>query len=238
MARTGASDALQGKASAEADGAGEASATGPPGASEEGATIVVAKTPASRRLALVGVFSALIAVGTIISVPLPPPVFEITLAPAIYLALAALADKWDGFTATAVGGFVGELYNITTKPGGSPIYPFGMVWARAPEILIVAWAANKGRKTLALAMVAATVYETFAFLVPDWLFYTYGLFGYGSPTDLYSGLSLALSDLATLVDLAFIPIAFAIIAGARPTFRRLGFAPLPSSRQALSKPGA
>jgi hypothetical protein len=117
---------------------------------------------------------------------------------------------------------VGELFNITAR-GGSPIYPFGMVWARAPEVIIIAWAANKGRRTLAFAMVVATAYETFAFLIPDWLFYTYGLFGYGSPTTLYTGLVAASYDLATFADLAFIPIAFAIIAGAGPTFRRLGY---------------
>jgi len=180
-------------------------------------------TPArSTRLALVAVFSAVVAVCTMISIPLPPPLFEITLAPAVYFALAALADKWDAFSATAIGGFVGELFNITTR-GGSPIYPFGMVWARAPEALIIAWAANKGRRTLAIAMVVATVYETFAFLVSDWLFYTYGLFQYGSPTTLYSGFVSALPDLATFADVAFIPIAFAIIAAAGPTFRRLGY---------------
>ena len=91
------------------------------------------KPTKSRRLALVAVFSAVIAVCTIIAIPLPPPLFEITLAPAVYLALAALVDKWDAFSATAIGGFVGELFNITTR-GGSPIYPFGMVWARAPEV--------------------------------------------------------------------------------------------------------
>lgn len=180
-------------------------------------------TPArSTRLALVAVFSAVVAVCTMISIPLPPPLFEITLAPAVYFALAALADKWDAFSATAIGGFVGELFNITTR-GGSPIYPFGMVWARAPEALIIAWAANRGRRTLAIAMVVATVYETFAFLVSDWLFYTYGLFQYGSPTTLYSGFVSALPDLATFADVAFIPIAFAIIAAAGPTFRRLGY---------------
>ncbi len=175
------------------------------------------------RLAMVSVFSALIAAGTIVSIPLPPPAFEITLAPAIYLAFSALAYRWDAFAATGMGGFIGELYNITAKPGGSPIYPFGMIWARAPEALIVAWAARRGRRTLALAMVGATVYETFAFLVPDWLFYVYGLFGYGSPTDVYSGLALASADFVTLLDLAFIPVAFAIIAAAAPAFRRLGY---------------
>jgi hypothetical protein len=180
------------------------------------------KPLASRRLALVAVFSALVAVCTIIAIPLPLPLYEITLAPAIYFALAVLVDKWDAFTATAIGGFVGELFNIMTKPGGSPIYPFGMVWARAPEVLIIAWAANKGKKTLAFAMVAATVYETFAFLVPDWLFYAYGLFGYSVGAE-QTALGLALIDLGTFLDLAFIPVAFAVIAGARPTFKRLGY---------------
>ncbi len=180
-------------------------------------------TPArSRRLAFVAVFSAVVAVCTIIAIPLPPPLYEITLAPAIYFALAVLADKWDAFAATAIGGFAGELFNITTKAGGSPIYPFGMVWARAPEVLIIAWAANRGRRALVLSMVAATVYETFAFLIPDWLFYKYALFGYSIPSG-YTALGLALTDLGTFVDIAFIPVALAIIAGAGPTFRRLGY---------------
>lgn len=176
----------------------------------------------SRRLAFIAVFSAVIAVCTIIAIPLPYPVYEITLSPAVYLALAVVADKWDVFSATAIGGFVGELFNITTR-GGPPIYPFGMVWARGPEVLIVAWAAKRGRKTLAFSMVAATAYETFAFFVSDWLFYAYGLFDYGSAQGLYAALVPASYDLATLADIAFIPIAFAIIAAAGPTFRRLGY---------------
>lgn len=175
-------------------------------------------------MAFVAVFSALVAVCTIIAIPLPKPIFEITLAPAVYFSLAVLADRWDAFAATAVGGFAGELFNVATR-GGLPIYPFGMVWARAPEVLIVAWAAKRGNGALAVAMALATVYETVAFLVPDWLFYAYGLFGYGSPTDLYSAFVLAVPDLATLADLAFIPVAFAIIAAAGPTFRRLGYRP-------------
>jgi len=175
----------------------------------------------SSRLALVAVFSSVIALCTIIAVPLPPPLYEITLAPAVYLALAALVDKWDALSATAIGGFVGELFNISTR-GGSPIYPFGMIWARGPEALIVAWAATRGRKTLVGAMVAATIYETLAFFFPDWLFYTYAVFGYSVGAG-QTALGLALFDFGTLLDLAFIPVAFVIITAAGPTFRRLGY---------------
>ncbi len=177
----------------------------------------------SVKLAIASVFAALIALGTILSIPLPPPVFELTWAPAIYLALSALSDRWTAVTATAVGSFIGEFYNVSFKPGGSPIYPFGMLWARAPEPLIVSWGVSRGGNWVYYSMILATVYETFAFLISDWLFYTYGLFGYGAPESLYAGLLAAVSDLATMADLAFIPVAIGIIYAAGPAFRRLGF---------------
>ena len=46
------------------------------------------KPAASRRLALVAVFSAVIAVCTIIAIPLPYPLFEITLAPGMTIKTA------------------------------------------------------------------------------------------------------------------------------------------------------
>ncbi len=126
-------------------------------------------------------------------------------------------------TATAIGSFIGEFYNVSFKSGGSPIYPFGMLWARAPEALIVAWGASKGGRWLVISMVLATVYETLAFFVSDGLFYTYGLFGYGSPATAYAGFLAAVPDFATMLDVAFIPLALGIIYAARPAFRRLGF---------------
>jgi len=187
-------------------------------------SVQASDAPTSVRLATVAVFSALIAFGTsVLSIHLPPPLYEITLAPAFYLALSALSDRWTAFTATAVGGFIGEAYNVAFFGGGSPIYPFGMIWARAPEALIVAWAAKKGTKWLVVSMVIATVYETVAFYVPDAFFYAYGLFQYGSPAGLTGGFLAAWTDVFTLLDLAFIPVALGIIYAARPAFRRLGF---------------
>jgi len=183
----------------------------------------VARVGTSVRLALTAVFAALIAVGTIFSIPLPPPLFEITWAPAIYLALALLSDQWTAFSATAIGSFLGEAYNVATR-GGPPIYAVGMVWARAPEVLIVAWARRRGWKAITAAMVLATIFETVAFLIPDWAFYTYGVFGYGSPVDVLTGFYTALPDVFTMVDIVFIPIALVLVRAAAPAFRRLGFA--------------
>jgi len=177
----------------------------------------------SVRIAVIGAFSALIALGTVLSIPLPPPVFEITWSPAIYFALAVLVDRKTSFSSTAIGGFLGEAYNVAFKAGGSPIYPFGMIWARAPEVLIIAWASRKGNRALAWAMALATVFETLAFFFPDWLFYVYGLFGYSSPTTVASGFLYASSDFFTMVDLIYIPVAFALIRATRPAFERLGF---------------
>ncbi|QQG49199.1 MAG: hypothetical protein HY247_02490 [archaeon] len=173
-------------------------------------------------LSVVTVFSSLIALATFLSIKLPEPLGEITWAPPIYLALAVLAGARPGFAATAIGSFVGESLNITYL-GWPAIYAPGIVWARAPEALIVAWASKRGTKTLVAAMVGATVFETLAFFLPDWAFYTYGLFGYGSPTDVTSGFYAASIDFLTLLDLAFIPVALILVKAAGPAFKRLGF---------------
>ena len=180
--------------------------------------------PRSRVLAVIAVFSALIAMGTFFTVPIPPPVFEIIWSPVVFLALAYYTDPATSFSATAIGGFLGEALNVAYKAGGSPIYPFGMVWATGPEILFVYWARNRGTRTLALAMAAATVYETLGFFLSDWAFYAYGLFGYGSPTNAVTAFWAAFPDIpSTMVQLVYIPIVLYVIRASAPAFERLGF---------------
>jgi hypothetical protein len=173
-------------------------------------------------LAVVIVFSALIALGTFLSIKLPEPLGEITWAPPVYMALSVLAGPWPGLAATAIGSFAGESLNVAYL-GWPAIYAPGIVWARAPEALIIGWARKRGMRTLVASMVLATVFETLAFFVTDGLFYTYGLFGYGNPTSLEAGFGTATIDFLTLLDLAFIPRALIIIRAARPAFRRLGY---------------
>ena len=174
-------------------------------------------------LAVIAVFSALIALGTILSVPLPAPLYEITWSPPIYMALSLMVDQWTAASAIGTGSFLGEAFNVTYKGGGSPIYPFGMIWARAPEAFIIGWARTKSTRAMALAMVGATVFETLAFFFPDWLFYNYALFQYPAQGGVWASFITASGDFGTLADLAFIPVAFLLLRAAKPAFRRLGF---------------
>jgi len=180
------------------------------------------KPSTSMILAVVIVFASLIALSTFLSIKLPEPLGEITWAPPIYMALSVLAGPLTGCEAIAVGSFLGESLNVAWL-GWPAIYAPGIVWARAPEALIIGWARKRGTKALIASMVMATVFETLAFFFPDWLFYTYGLFGYGSPSSVSLGFYAAAPDFFTLLDLLYIPLALLLIRVARPSFRRLGF---------------
>jgi hypothetical protein len=127
-----------------------------------------------------------------------------------------------GAAATGIGSFTGEALGIPLK-GNYPIWAPGMVWARVPEALMVGWARKRSKRVLASVMVVATVYETLAFFFPDWAFYTFGVFYGSGSTGIWPGFTAALWDLGTLVDLVYIPVAFAVIIKAGPVFRRLGF---------------
>ena len=171
-------------------------------------------------------FSALIAMTTALStallgIPLPAPLSEITFAPAIYLTLGVLYPRKVSFWSTAIGSALGEAINVLVF-GSAPaafalIYIPGMIWARAPEALIMNRFRRKSSYWLAFAMVIATIYETLAFFFPDWFFYSFTFF-YGSPTGVLAGLSLAAFDFGTLIDLIWIPVALLLIKAIRSAF--------------------
>ena len=171
-------------------------------------------------VAQIASFSALIAAGTtILRIPAPPPLFEITLAPVFYLAISVLFPRRVSFWSTALGSAIGEAINVVVY-GGFPIYVAGIVWARAPEALIIYRFRNGSMRMLIISMVLATIYETFAFFFPDWLFYSLALFSYSDvPQGFAGGFALAFSDLFTMVDLVWIPLAIGAVVAVRKAFR-------------------
>jgi uncharacterized membrane protein len=186
-------------------------------------------------LARIGAFSALVAIGTILSnvlfgIPLPPPLSEITLAPVFYMAIAVLFSRKVSFWSTAIGSAVGETVNIFffgEAPAAFALtYIPGIILARAPETLIIHKVRQSTTRLLALGMLLATVYETLVFFVIDWFVYSFTTF-YCSPPCTSSGLTggalLASFDFATLIDIVWIPVSLALVVAARRAYSRAFF---------------
>ena len=180
----------------------------------------------------IGAFSALVAVGTIISnvlfgITLPFPLGEITAAPAFYLALAVLFSRKVSFWSTAIGSAIGETVNIFVFGEAPSIFALtfipGIVLARAPEVLIIHRFRDKARRILAYGMVLATIYETVVFFLIDWPVYSFTAFYCTAPgcssSGIVQGFWLASFDFATLIDIAWIPVALILIVAAQRAFR-------------------
>jgi hypothetical protein len=183
-------------------------------------------------LARIGALSALVAVGTIISnvlfgFALPYPLGEITAAPAFYLAIAVLFSRKVSFWSTAIGSAIGETINIFVFGEAPSIFALtfvpGIVFARAPEVLIIHRFREKARRLLVFGMILATIYETVAFFLIDWPIYAFTAFYCLQPgcssSGLVQGFWLASFDFATLVDIAWIPVALVLVVAAQRAFR-------------------
>jgi hypothetical protein len=183
-------------------------------------------------LARIGALSALVAVGTIISnvlfgIALPYPLGEITAAPAFYLAIAVLFSRKVSFWSTAIGSAIGETINIFVFGEAPSIFALtfvpGIVLARAPEVLIIHRFREKARRLLVFGMILATIYETVVFFLIDWPIYSFTAFYCLQPgcssSGLVQGFWLASFDFATLVDIAWIPVALVLVVAAQRAFR-------------------
>jgi uncharacterized membrane protein len=146
--------------------------------------------------------AALIAVTTIIAIPLPPPLSTINLAPIAIFVVAILLGPWYGAAATAIGCGIGYLTGtsmgtIMIPPGFIYIYLVGLIAARTPMALI---AGGLRKKSEIAGMVLAVLVETLVFFAID-----LALFGIG----------FAIFDLAVLIDLIFVPITVGVLYGVR-----------------------
>ena len=154
----------------------------------------------TRVVALTSVLAALIAVGTVIAIPMPFPLAAITLAPVIIFVTSILLGPAAGLISTAIGSAIGYSFGSTfgTIAGGfSYWFLFGIVVARGPMGLSVGLLRKKNE---IIAMILGVAVETLLF---------FGL-------DFYAlGLGTAILDFGTLVDLVFVPVTYGILVAVR-----------------------
>jgi hypothetical protein len=183
-------------------------------------------------IARIGAFSALVAVGTILSnvlfgVTLPAPLGEITAAPAFYMAIAVLFSRKISFWSTAIGSAIGESLSIFVFGQVPAVFALtfipGIILARAPESLIIYRFRGEATRLLVAGMVLATVFETIIFFLIDWPVYAFTAFYCTAPgctsSGLVGGFFAASLDFATLIDLVWIPIALVLIVAVRRAYR-------------------
>ena len=154
------------------------------------------------KLALMAVMSALIAVTTVIAIPMPPPLSTITLAPIAIFVTGILMGPWLGLVSSAIGsgiGFLGgsSVGTIAVFPGYLYIFFWGIIIARGPMGLSVG-VLRKTNETI--AMIVGVLVETVIFFVADWYLFDFGI---------------ALTTLGTLIDLIYVPISYIVLKGLR-----------------------
>lgn len=158
------------------------------------------------RLALAAVMSALVAVTTMIAVPMPPPLSTITLAPIAIFVAGILMGPWVGLVSSAIGSGIGFLAGasvgtILVPSGFLYVFLWGIIVARAPMGLGVGLL----RKTNeVLAMIIGVLIETAIFFIADLYLF---------------GPAVALITLGTLVDLIFVLITFGLLRGLRKALK-------------------
>lgn len=161
-------------------------------------------TSSSQKVAFTAVMSALIAVATLVAIPLPPPLSTLNLAPVIIFVVSILLGARVGAVATAIGCAVGylsgtSLGTIIIPPGLLYIYLVGLVVARTPMALMVGLLRKKSEIA---GMALAVVVETLIFFFIDLFLF---------------GIAFAIFDFGVLIDLVSVPITFAVLLAVRRT---------------------
>ncbi len=165
----------------------------------------------SGRIAFIAVMVALTTLSNLIMIPMPQPLAEYDLSPVLTYTIGVLVDPVTAVVIVALAMILGTGYKVMTF--GFPIvFVFGAMLVRGLEAGLISFLVRmrRGKETSTVslweiaAMVFGVIFETVGFFVLDWY-----LFGWG----------VALTDIMTIVDAIFIPIAIGVIAATR---RRLG----------------
>ena len=151
--------------------------------------------------------TAVTVVANLIMVPMPQPLAQYDASPVLIYTLGVLMDPlMAGVTIAAAMG-IGVGYKMVTL-GFPPVFVVGAMLVRGLEAVLISalvrWRKGAAPKTVGrweiAAMCIGCVWETVGFLSLDWF-----LFGPG----------MAALDVATLVDLIFVPVAIAVVAAVR-----------------------
>ncbi len=161
----------------------------------------------SGKLALFAIMTAVTVVANLIMVPMPQPLAQYDASPVLIYALGVLLDPLMAGATIAAAMGIGVSYKMITL-GFPPVFVVGAMLVRGIEAMLISYLVRmrKGENPRTVsrweiaAMCVGCVWETVGFLSLDWV-----LFGPG----------LALIDLATLVDLIFVPVAIVVVAGVR-----------------------
>ncbi|MBN1357252.1 ECF transporter S component [Candidatus Bathyarchaeota archaeon] len=159
-------------------------------------------TSRSKIVALTSIMAALIAVTTMIAIPMPPPLSSITLAPIAIFITSILLGPSAGLISAAIGSAIGFLAGtsigtIMAPPAYLYLFLFGIVIARAPMGLLVGLLRKKKETA---AMIVGVLTETIIFFGIDSFVF---------------GVAFALITLGTLADLIFVPISYGILKAVR-----------------------
>ena len=157
---------------------------------------------ATFKLAITSVMTALIAVTTILSIPMPFPLSALTLAPIVIFVTGILLGPVPALICSGIGsgiGFLGgaNLGTIYVLPGYLEIFLVGIIIARAPMGLSVGLLRKKDE---IIAMTVGVFVETAIFFIAD-------LYLFGFPG--------ALITLGTLIDLVYVSITYNVLKGIR-----------------------
>ena len=157
---------------------------------------------ATFKLAITSVMTALIAVTTMLGIPMPPPLSTLTLAPIAIFVTGILLGPIPTLVASAVGSGIGLIGGTTVGTINVPsgflgIYLAGIMIARGPMGFSVGVLRKKDE---IMAMIVGVLVETAIFFSMD----SY-LFGF----------SVALIDLGTLIDLVHVSIGYSVLKGIR-----------------------
>ena len=161
----------------------------------------------SGKMALFTVMTALTVVTNLIMVPMPPPLAQYDLSPVMIYTLGVLMDPLlSGLTVAAAMG-IGVGYKMVTL-GFPPVFVVGAMFVRGVEAilisLLVRWRKSPEAKPITwweiAAMSIGCVWETIGFLAIDVAIF---------------GPAMAMIDIATIVDLVFVPLAVGFVVAIR-----------------------